>query len=403
MAGTLISIAIAIFLSFFPLSDETSVLYIPGLMLILSSVILILFVTALMLSWQPLQKAELNSTPRIMEMFRKDWQVRLSGVWMIFFILATFTLIMNLLYAHQFSVTLSLMVWIIMLGISLDVSWHFIKRVFGYLNPFTVVNMFTQQAKTCIKGGRELDLCHWIDALSEIANKAAQRHNTSVCNLALAEEQEISRLFLDASKSIAHRDQDPQTKAMGIQDKVTYTMMYLYQRLDMVFEKALHNRLETTCSHIVTVFGKMAVNAAKYDVSLASAPLRFIGKCGKRAQEQGLEETALTASCTLFEVGKAILTEIDISYYEIKDAFLSIINGMEVLSKGAFQLDKTMNLLLLIQPFKDLKALFETGKAKEHQDTPIILSNIDRVIGEFEALQLVMATLPPIPIVKDEG
>lgn len=398
--GTLISIAIAVFLRFHPLSVESDAVYLVAIMLAFAVPLLLLFPLGMMISWLPLQKAELNSTPRIMEMFRKDRHVRFAGVWLIIFLLGSLAMIIDLLYLHSFNPTWELMLWTVMFGIAVDITWHFVKRVMGYLNPFVVINMFTHQARSCIQNNREIDLCHWIDALSEIAIKAVQRNSTSICNLALSEEQEIGRLFLEASKSIAHPEQDTETKAMGITDKVSYTMHYMYQRLDMVFDKAVRNRFETTCSHIVTLLGKISIDAAKYDVSMASAPLRFIGKCGKRAQDEGLEETALTASCTLFEVGKAILTEIDITYYEIKDPFLSIINGMEILSKGAFQRDKNMNLILLIQPFKDLKALFETGKAKGHQDTPIIMSNIDRVIGEFEALRLVMSTIPPIPVVE---
>jgi hypothetical protein len=143
--------------------------------------------------------------------------------------------------------------------------------------------------------------------------------------------------------------------------------------------------------------GKLSIAAAKYDVSLASAPLRFLGKFAKKAQEEGFEETTLTASCVFSEVSKTILKEIDISYYEIKDPFLSIINGLESLTKAEFKKDKNTSIPMLMAPFKELKALFEQGKAKEHQDTPIIVQNIDRVLGEFEALQLVMNTIPAIP------
>lgn len=402
MVGTLLSIAFAVFLFLRPLAEPININYLAALIFAFSVPLFLLFPLGLMVSWTPIQKAELNSTPRVMEMFRRDWHIRLVAIWAIFFLLITFVLMMDLLYMHFFTETWDLIIWIVLFGISIDISWHFIKRVLGYLNPLIVVNMFTREAKKSIQNNREVDLCQWIDALSEIAVKGLQRNSTSVCNLALDEEEEIGKMFLEASKSIAHREQDPESIALGIVDKVSYTMHYMYQRLDMIFDKALHGRFENSCTHIVTLLGKIAVSAAKYDVSLASAPLRFIGKCGKRALDAGLEETALTASCTLFEVGKAILTEIDISYYEIKDPFLSIINGTEILSKGAFKQDKSMNLILLIQPFKDLKTLFESGKAKEHQDTPIIVANIDRVIGEFEALRMVMATMPPIPVV-DEG
>jgi hypothetical protein len=130
--------------------------------------------------------------------------------------------------------------------------------------------------------------------------------------------------------------------------------------------------------------------------------LRFLGKLAKRAQDEGLEETALKASCILSEVAKAIMNDVDIKYLEIKDSYLSIINGLEVLAKGTFKRDKSTNISFLMQPFKDLKELFQSEKARDHQDTPVIMQNIDRVLGEFEALQLVMSTIPPIPQISEE-
>lgn len=402
MFATLISIVIALLLKMYHIDIPRDSTFFGWLMLAVSIPTVLIFPFGMMMAWLPLQKAEMNSSPRVMGMFHYDWHVRIAGIWLVIFPLVTFALVMDLIYIHSVDSQLVVVIWTVLLGITLDMIRHFIERVMAYLNPFSVVKLFTLQAKKSIQNDKELDLCHWIDGLSEVSIKGIQRHSTSVANIALSEEQEVARLFLETSKTIGHSDRDKQSAAMGITDKVSYTMFYLYQRFDMAFDKAVRNRLETTCSHIVTLLGKIAVSAAKYDVSMASAPLRFIGKCGKRAQDEGLEESALTASCTLFEVGKSILSEIDISYYEIKDAFLSIINGMEVLAKGAFKRDKTMNLQLLIQPFKDFKALFQNGKAKDHQDTSVIMRNIERVIGEFEALQLVMSTLPAIPSVPEE-
>ena len=174
-------------------------------------------------------------------------------------------------------------------------------------------------------------------------------------------------------------------------------MFYLYQRLDLIFSSALRNHIEPTCSKIITLMGKLSIAAAKFDMSLASAPLRFLGKFAKKAQEEGFEESTLAASCVFTEVSKTILNEIDITYYEIKDPFLSIINGMEVLAKAEFKKNNNISIPLLMAPFRELKALFGQGKAKDHQDTPVIMQNIDRVLGEFEALQTVMNTIPEIP------
>lgn len=360
--------------------------------------ILFLFIVpiGLVLSWVPLLKAEKSSTPHVLNLVSKDLALRLFGGYLIAFSL--YTLFIVPLWENQVLAWIS---WVVLLGLAIDSAHCFGQRIMGFFNPFVAVDLFAKNASKSIQNDREIDLCHWIDGLSEIAIKGIQRQSTSVAHQALDEEQNIIRLFLEASKSIAHRDQDKQTKELGITDKVSYVLFYLLQRLDVVYTKAIQNHLEMTCSHIITLMGKITIDAAKYDISLASLPLRFLGKFAKKAAVEGFEETALTASCVFSETANAIVRDIDVTYLEIKDPYLSIINGLETLSKISFQKDKTTNIGLLAQPFKDLRALFDQDKLKEHQDAPVIRQNIDRVLGEFEALQLVMKTMPKIPVIEE--
>lgn len=391
MIGTLLGLIAAVILWWYPISVEGISTY----MFAVAIPFLFIMPLGAMFAWGPMQRVEKSSAPQILELFAKDGWLAIYGGYLVAFVMVTFVL----MGIHQ-PWTASL--WIFLLGIAVDAVRHLVGRIWGYFNPFVIVGMLGKKAEKSIQDDREIDLCHWIDGLSEMAIKGIQRHSTSVCYEALSEEQQIVRNFFAASKSIGHAEQDPQTQALGITDKVSYVMFYLYQRLDVIFEMALKNRLEMTCSHIITILGKISIDAAKYDITMASPPLRFLGKFAKKAEDQGFEETVLTASCVFSEVAKAILTEIDITYCELKDPFLSIINGMEQLAKSAFQKDKTINISLLTQPFKDLKALFDQGKAKDHQDRAVIVQNIDRVLGEFEALQMVMSTMPKIPEIPNE-
>jgi hypothetical protein len=402
MIGTLFSIILAVLLWFDPHTHELQPEMTTRVLMMSASLgLLFLLPLGFMFSWLPLQKAEESSSPRVLEIFHKDKHVLLTSSWLVVFALATFAFASDIIFPSLSQKPWFFPAWIVLLGISIDAILSFLKRVLNYVNPFAVIKMFTKQARVDIQNNRELDLCDSIDALSEMAIKGVEKHSTSIAHAALAEEQEIIKQFLLASKSIGHVTQDAQTKALGISDKVSYTLFYLYQRLDIIFEKALKNQLETTCSYIITLLGKIALDAAKYDVSLASAPLRFIGKCARRAQDKGFEESVITASCVLLEVAREMIAEIDLTYYEIKDPFLSIINGLEVVSKEAFKRDKSMNIPLLMQPFKDLRALFENDRIRGHQDTPVIVQNIDRVLGEYEALLIVMNTIPPIPTIED--
>ncbi|HEV8053007.1 MAG TPA: hypothetical protein VGP47_10985 [Parachlamydiaceae bacterium] len=403
MIGTLFSIILAGLLWFDPHTYELSLgMVTRGIMIATALAFLLALPLAYMFSWLPLQNAEQNSTPRILELFHKDKYVHFSSGWLAVFSLATLVLASDVIYPSLSQQQWFFPAWIVLLGISIDMLSSFLKRVLSYVNPFAVVKMFTKQAKIDIAHDHELDLCDSIDSLAEVAIKGIDKHSTSICHVALNEEQQIARQFLEASKSIAHPSQDAETRSMGITDKVSYILFYLYQRLDIVFNKALKNQLEPTCSLIIKLLGKISIDAARYDVSLASVPLNYIGKCARRAQEQGYDETVLTASCVLLEVAREMISDIDLTYYEIKDPFFSIINGMEVLSSEAFKRDKTMNINLLMQPFKDLRALFESDKVMNHQDTPVIVQNIDRVIGEYEALLVVMNQMPAIPRIEDD-
>jgi hypothetical protein len=404
MMGTFFSIIIAFLILFHPffsgLHVDTRVL--TFIMLGTGIPFLLLIPSGYMFAWGPLQMAERHSTPRIFELFRKDWPLFFANSWIILFSLLTFLLALNALDNNFINATRLYSIWIILLGIAIDTTGYLVRRILSYINPFSVVKIFSRKASESIQNEKELDLCHWIDGLFEIAVKGLEQSSTSLTNLALGEEQAIARLFFESSKSISHHGQDSQTKALGISDKVTYVMFYLYQRLDMAFEKALQHKFEPTCSYILTLFGKISIDAAKYDISMASAPLRFLGKLSSKAQSEGMEESAIKASCTLLEVAKAFFNEIDLTYLEIKDPFLSIINGMELLAKGTFKRDKTSSISILIQPFKELKELFQNEKIRNHPDTGVIVQNIDRILGEFEALQMVMKTIPPLPEISEE-
>lgn len=396
MFGTLLSVFFAAYFWWHPIEDINT-----PFLRVLMAAIGVLFLFHIPLTYlfilSPLQNAERFSSPRIIDMFRKDKLLKLSTTLLLIFSFASLFFSIETPFLSPIIKFWGFFIWIILLGMAADSLLGMTHHAIKYLNPFMAVELFSRQAKRSVQDDRELDLCHWIDGLSEITLKSIKNHSPSLSNESLSEMQGIARLFFESSKSIGHLNSDKQTEEMGITDKVSYTMFYLYQRLDVIFEQALKNKLEMTCSYIMTLLGKITIDAAKYDVSMASAPLHFMGKFAKKAQQEGFEETALTASCTFIEVAKAILTEIDISYYEIKDPFLSIINGLEILAKGAFRNDKTIPIALLLQPFQELKRMFETEKTKNHQDTPVIMQNIDRVISEFQALQMVMNTIPPIP------
>lgn len=397
MFGTLISLLGALYLVFYQPQEEStawiSVLYgmlaISILFFILHMVLQASFIT-------PLAQAEKSSTPRIIDLYRKDRTFKFSHLFFTLFPLVSYLFLLAALFTNgsdQYFVA----VWIVLFGIAIDLLRHSIGHFLKYLNPFSVVSMFTKTAKSDVQEDREMELCDSIDALSELATKSLETSGTGLPIKALDEMQIIARNFFNSVKSIAHRTKDPESEKMGISDRISYTLFFLLQRLEHIETKALEKNLEPVCSSVITTLGKIAIHAAKFDVSLCGYPIHVLGRCAEKAQMNGMSDVAAKAVITLVEVAKAIIQEIDVTYLELKEPFAILITEMHNLTKEAFRQNKEMDIELFRQPFRQVKELFTTERMATHQDTPEILARLDQVIAEWDALELVLKTIPPIP------
>lgn len=404
MVGTIFSLILAVFLYVSEYSKDIPNYGATAIILIVIAALFILIHTlTLVLAWSPMQTAEQHITPRIFDLLMKDHYFRFTNIWLTIFPLLSFAFAMDILSFNIFSKNLVLPLWLVLLGISLDAIHFCLRRVYGYLNPFKLISLFTHEANKCIQNEKEAELCHWIDGLSEIAIKAVQRTSTALCNEVNNELQVITRLFLESSKSISHHTLDTPNTTTGSPDNVSYMLFYILQRLEMVNDKAVEQRLEPASSYLITVLGKIVVSSAKYDLTLTDYPLHFLGRITLKAQNKGLTEVGQKAICTLVEVAKMILTEIDITYLELEESFFTLTSQLDNISKEMFRQDKTMNIKILKQPFLDLKELFTKEKVASHQDTPAIVRDIDRILAEYDALEAVMRSVPPIPKVVSEA
>lgn len=349
-----------------------------------------------------LQKAEQNLTPRILELFQKDhgvsWIAR--GI-----IILTLLMLFLSYYPLPWPMPISpLACGLILLGITFDLLHGLVNKILNYLNPYPVAKMFTKVAEKSIHANREIDLCESLESLSEIGLKSVSRSSSSLCNQCLDEMREIMRVFLDATKSIATVGPDEQAKARGITDKVSYTLFFFFDRLDMIYQKAISMGLTQICSSIVTLLGKICIYAAQCDLSLVGYVVDYIGKFCMLAEKKKLPEISLKGTCTLTEASKTIINEIPLTYMDLKDPFFSIIMQLNEIGKEAFRQNKQSSIALLSAPFQDLKILFQSPKVAEHPDTPVILAEIERVMAEWTTLETVLRTIPPMmtpPIFED--
>lgn len=404
MYCTIISLIIAAFLFYEPIRVEGFPdIRILGIVITVLS-FLFLFVHLLLraLAWQPLGKAENLVAPRLIEMYNKDSTIRAINFLIRVFPLITVLIVSDLLITGLIPKNYLIAIWIILLGLVLDGLHLYIKRFQEFLDPFQSVKLFSHAAKQSIADEQESQLLDWIDGLNEIALKAIQNTNTSLANHAVEEMQGIAKNFLEASKSISHPAQDADTRKLGITDKVSYILMFIFQGLEQIHNRAVDHHYENVCNTIMDVLGKIAIYAAKYDITLTTFPIHFIGKLTAKAQDNHLLEVPVRSSFVLTEVAKGIINDSDITYAELQDPFISIINHLDRMAKETFKQDKTTNIELLKQPLLILKGILANPKFANHIDASVINNRLDQVIGEWDALDIVLKTMPPLPKINPE-
>lgn len=391
--GTVIGIILAIISSLVSFAEARELpAYLPFLL-----VTLLIFLSAcqwltLGLAYAPLQKAEKNLTPGILRLLKEDhlivWVQRILIALPIFFLFLV-------LYPHVLPIPISL--WgFIALGLTFDLLYALNQRIFSFLNPYSLTKMFTKAAKKSILLNREINLCDSIESLSEVGLKSLEDSGSSLCNHSLDEMREIMDLFLLGAKSAALEGPDKQAQASGITDKVSYTLFFFLERLELIFQKALTMGLTQVCSTIITILGKLIFYATRCDFSLMSYPVHFLGKFSKKAEEKHFSEVSLKGSCALLEVSRKIINELPLEYMDLKDPFFAVIHQLDEIAKETFKQDKTSNIAVLIVSLKDLRATFSSPKVINHSDTSAIVGEIDRVLAEWETLESVLRTIPTL-------
>lgn len=391
MFGVIFSVLIAFALSFFSAFQAIDAQSFQMAALFLGPLFFILFVLTTLFALAPLQKIEQNFTPRLLELFRSDRHNRFIWIWFLFFTFSSLVLGFFQFKVGALNPQVMMIAWIVGLGITFDLYHHYLQRLFGYLNPYVIIRMLTDRAAEAVRSEDQGELCNYVDALAEVGVKSLSRTGTSLCGNSVDELQKISRIFLESVKNVGHDNSE----------QVSYVLFYTFQRFEMIAAKAVEMRLEPVLTMLITSLGKMTINAAKCDLSLVSFPLYYIGTFSLASQEEELSEVGVHATCTLLSVGKEILESVDIQYAELQDPYFTLIDQLEQITKEMFRQDKSINIKILTQPFLDLRELFTDERMASHPDAAPIIADIDRVIDEFNNLELVMRTVPRVKETAD--
>lgn len=398
MYATIVAFLVALIIWF---SSPAGLFNNNNLPLLISAMAILLFLTLAIIrsvNLGSLQEERRLSSSRVGELWKKDLILNTVGIWTTVFVIVSIACSIHLASMPSHWGPWSLGLWVLLLGVTLDSIRIFNQRVQQYLNPFETIKLIVQSAKESAVHEKETEFCDWIDALTEITLKAIRDDNLSLASDSLDGTQQAAADLLDISRasSLQHAD------AKSSIERVSFILFYLFQRLDLIDTKAIEKNFETLCSQLVSVLGKIAINAAKYDLSLSAYPMHFLAKLAKRAQENKFPDIAIKTSLMYVEIASAIANDPNAAYLEIKTPLLNITGHLEEIAKETFRLDKTIDIKILTQPFINLKAALLSSKASLHQDIPPVTLDIDRIIGEFDTLDVVMKTMPPIPEIVEK-
>lgn len=389
--GTVASLILAgLFLAF---SSEIALTTFPIIVSLMVAAFLLAFAVGSHLTAGLLQKAAKGTTPRVIELFKQDRPMKIIHGLMITWSLISLLLAMMLLPSSPSVAERLVAVWLVLTGCAFDMASYLYRRILSYVNPFAVTVLMQEEAKREIAGGRDAELCSWIDAFIDKSMWAIKNDANSVCNASVDALRQTLQHYLSwhrrelkgaASDSEAHQ-------------RVSYILHFAFDRLALLYNTALDKRFELTCGHIISTLGKVAVTAADTDISLTPYAVRYIGALSKKGIQAHFDGAGLKAMLTLAQVSKLILSDHDISQTLIEKPFVPIVRAMEEIAKESFRQDREISISLLTGPVQELKAIFQHERYASHPDTPAILREIDRVLADFANLELVLRTLPPIP------
>lgn len=340
----------------------------------------------------PLLKGELKGTPKLIQLVRRDAQ--LQGAFIVLLALSFLPLLPEKPWAQA---ALPLM-----LGIGLDSLKFFANRLLDHLNPFKIISFIEQDAKKAIETDRDTKVCQSIEALGEAGAQALHRHNSALAIRAIDALSHVGQLFLNTEKSLGHPTQNKELQAEGVKDTLSYVFLLILQHLESLYSIALEKKQELVLNHLITALTEMAIKAAHVDLTLVILPLHYIKNLSRKAIEQQHIEIGVKTGIGLMELAKEIARLKDLAYLDIKPTYHLILNSLDGIAQATFKLDKTSDISLLVQPIRSLQTLFNEGPLKDHQDAPIIQKQITTVLSEFQVLDTLMKTIPPLPNLSQE-
>lgn len=394
--GTLIAFIIGLFsvISIAPLSLE-AIAWLPA-----SSGILIGLLTALAITFlfQPLQRNEGRMTPRIIGLFTRDLPLQLLiGCELLYFFLSLW---LALLFAHWSDSKALLFVWLLLTGIALDGLVLLYIRFMKLLDPFSVIQLLKSNGIREERYGNDVELCQYFDSLSEVSLRAASSERISLAEESLTALRKVLESYLITRQNKLYcvdKESDHFKKAV-------YMISYVCDRIEAIARIAAKHHLEMVLHHVISDLGKITLECARADDSLITYPVGYFGQVCKIAEKARMPNVGYKANLILLQIVKNILKEERISKSDLKGPMVAIITELEIIAKEAFRYDKDLLIPVLTQPFQTMREELQESEFADTDPVKETLLDLERVLGDFANLDLILRTVPPLDLsIEEEG
>jgi len=261
--------------------------------------------------------------------------------------------------------------------------WALSRLYWMESNPSNLLKGYEKEAFQAIAKVNESELCKWVEAIHEVAFKALTSSSMPIATAALNSELSVGKQFLV----------QPNTLDLP---KIGYVLFFIFERLNTLFEKGLANKQESFCTQVNTTFGKLALQAMSTHPHFAGYALNFAGKLAEKAVKAGMKEIGIKTSFMLLEVTKSVVNEVSLDDYDLRESLVLLVKNLEEISKEIYRQDKNTPLDSLKEPLLQLKTILAGSKNSAHPTILLAINEVDRVLAEFQELELILKTLPPI-------
>lgn len=293
----------------------------------------------------------------------------------------TFLSLFIVLSAHYFLPLLSF------LGVCVAILslWALACYYSSWVNPYTLLDKVSKKIHQSIADKNLASLCDGIEHLQEFADKGMKQDSLPLVFAALDKELEVGKQFLSDSNTLDL----PQ---------IGYVLQFLFERLKGLFTRGLKENRETVCVKVNTILGKLALHAMKTHPHFTASALALSGKLAEQAVREGYYDVGIKTGLMLIELSRSVANEGDVEAKELQEALLEIVKNLEEISKELYKQNKNTPLEIIKEPLLQLKLVLVGSKNSAHPAVVVAIADIDRVLSEYQELELILKTIPPITI-----